>query len=65
MKIFPSASGRTIWVRDTGAHPVERVTAHALLSGYVKRSQSVRLVNSRQDDKGVRWYEFKLQKVSS
>ena len=65
MKVFPSAGGRTLWVTDTEAHPVERVTTHALLSGYVPRSQTVRLVNSRQDDKGVRWYEFKLQKVSN
>lgn len=63
LKSFPSAGGRTLWVRDTGAHPIERVTTHALLSGHVSRSQTVRLANSRQDDKGVRWYEFKLQKV--
>lgn len=60
LKSFPSASGRTVWVRDSGESNADAVKMHAL--GSVKRSRSVRLANSHTDASGNRWFMFKVTK---
>lgn len=60
LKSFPSASGRTVWVRDNGGSTADAVKSHAL--GSVKRSRSVRLASSHTDASGAQWYEFKVTK---
>ena len=60
LKSFPSASGRTVWVRDSGESTTDAVKMHAL--GSVKRSRSVRLSNSHTDASGNRWYQFRVTK---
>lgn len=61
LKSFPSGSGRTIWVRDSGESTMHSVNLFVM--GEIKRSQTVRLANSHKDDSGNRWYEFKISKV--
>lgn len=60
LKSFTSASGRTVWVRDSGESTADAVKSHAL--GSVKRSRTVRLSNSHTDASGNRWYEFRVTK---
>lgn len=62
MQTFPSAGGRTVWVKDTAANDIDAVTTHALAS--VRRSRTVRLTKTHIKNGGrTRWYEFELQKV--
>lgn len=60
MKSFPSASGRTVWVRDSEESTADAVKMHAL--GSVKRSQVLRLARTHKDPSGNRWFEFRVTK---
>lgn len=63
MKEYPSASGRTLWIKDTEAAGIDAVTSYALST--VRRSRTVQLTDRHTDNGRVVWYQFKVQKVRS